>query len=253
MSKATNNTRTANDTATREEVTAVSTLDATAAETFVRTARERGRGFHAEARDYVAAVDARGGKRGADAAVQRVIGDAVRGAGFDPYSHSRYSKLAAAFRALGKLSKAGVTADDAETFDALYALWNVPSSKLDATARDAIVAAAGRKRTADAARAAIVKATADALTRKAEAPASDSDSDTPADSDSDADVAPAAVPAPVPATADDIMDAIAALYAIAAEMSDADRVRIAAALSATADSLTAAAVPADASALTAAA
>jgi len=249
-----NNTRTAEDTATREEVDAVSTVDASTVAVFQTAARERVASFFREAGAYVASVDARGGKRGSDAAVQRVIAEALAGLTDDsgaaiavePYSHARYSKLSGAYRAL---TVAGFESPTAAAFDALYALWNVSSSRLPGKARDTFVAGLKRRKS-DAARLDAIRAHVSALTAKKapEAPAADG-------ADTGADVSDLPTPdvdatdAAPRFTVEGIFDTLADVYEWAQTLTDAERIRLAAAFTATADNLTASTVPADVSTL----
>lgn len=254
MSNNRNNTRTANDTASRVEVDAVSTTDAATVDTFRTAALSRATSRFAEARDYVASVDARGGKRGADAAVQRVIAEGLSGltdseghpVAVEPYSHARYSKMSAAFRAI---AVAGFIVATAGAFDALYALWNVSSSRLSAADRDTFVAGLKRRKS-DAARVAAILSHVASLSGKSErapkddAPADDTADDT-ADTASDA-------PAATPTDAASIVDMLASIAAMLPTLSDDARIRIADAAQDLADAAHALTVPADASTLTAA-
>lgn len=248
-----NNTRTANDTAAREEVDAVSTVDASTVDTFRYAARERVASYFREARAYVASVDARGGKRGSDAAVQRVIADGLAGLtdesgnaiAVEPYSHARYSKLSGAFRAL---TVAGFESPTAAAFDALYALWNVSSTRLPGKARDTFVAGLKRRKS-DAARLDAIRAHVSALTAKvvketAAADAADTGADAP-----DLPTPDATNDAPVVWDVDNVLDALAELFEAASGLDDAARIRIASAMAASADSLTASTVPSDVSTL----
>jgi hypothetical protein len=244
------NTRTANDTATREETDAVSTVDAVTVDVFQTAARERAASFFREAGAYVASVDARGGKRGSDAAVQRVIADGLAGLtdadgnalGIEPYSHARYSKLSAAYRAL---AIAGFGTLTSGAFDAMYSLWNVSSSRQTGKERDAFVAGLKRRKS-DAARLDAIRARVAAFGGKApaeSAPASTEDTNDAPDVETTPDATPVAH------DADSILDSIAELFDAASGLTDADRIRIAAAFTASADALTASVVPADVSSL----
>lgn len=254
MSNNRNNTRTANDTASRVEVDAVSTTDAATVDTFRTAALSRATSRFAEARDYVASVDARGGKRGADAAVQRVIAEGLSGltdteghpVAVEPYSHARYSKMSAAFRAI---AVAGFIVATAGAFDALYALWNVSSSRLSAADRDAFVAGLKRRKS-DAARVAAILSHVASLSGKSERAPKD---DAPADDTADdtADTATPATPA-TPTDAASIVDMLASIAAMLPTLSDDARIRIADAAQDLADAAHALTVPADASTLTAA-
>lgn len=259
MSTTKNSTKVSASVPTREEIDAVSTIDAETVEAFQHVAINRSRDLFTEATHYVASVDARGGKRGADAEVQRLIADGLAGLtdengvplNVKPMSHARYSKLSGAFRAIGK---AGFAEPTASAFSALYDLWNVSSSLIDSKSRDAIVASAARKRSDAARLAALVDAVKS--TRKAsdndddESVENDDTIDTPTAPADDAQTAPVATLATL--ATDAILDAIAELYAAAAQQSDADRIRIADAFRASADTLLASVTPADASALAAA-
>jgi hypothetical protein len=247
-----NSTRTVDSTASRAELAAISDTDAAAGTAFVAAARNRIGGYHGEALAYVSAVEARGAKRGAKAAVQAAIAKALTGAGLasEVPSATRYSKLA---ESLAATSAAGLDSSDAEHFGALYALWNVPSAKeskqgaLTVAERDAIVAGAKRKRTPDARLAFILAETAKAKAKGPKAPTTPDAPDAPdAPAAESVEVKPLT---PAKRTAA-ILDAIAELYADAESLPDANRVRVAEALRATADTLFAAVVPSDASALT---
>lgn len=257
MSNNRNNTRTANDTASRVEVDAVSTTDAATVDTFRTAALSRATSRFAEARDYVASVDARGGKRGADAAVQRVIAEGLSGltdgeghpVAVEPYSHARYSKMSAAFRAL---AIAGFVVATAGAFDALYALWNVSSSRLTAADRDTFVASLKRRKS-DAARVAAILSHVASLSGKSErAPKDDAPADDTADDTADTASDAPLTAADVLADAASIVDMLASIAAVLPTLSDDARIRIADAAQDLADTAHALTVPVDASTLTAA-
>ena len=253
MSTNRKSTRTAHDTATRVETDAVSTTDASTVETFRTAALSRATSRFAEARDYVASVDARGGKRGADAAVQRVIAEGLAGltdaeghpVSVEPYSHARYSKMSAAFRAI---AIAGFVVATAGAFDALYALWNVSSTRLTAADRDTFVASLKRRKS-DAARVAAILSHVASLSGKRETEPKDTPADdTPADDTATTDAPLTA--ADVLADAARIVDMLASVAAILPTLTDDARIRIADAAQDLADAAHALTVPADVSSIT---
>ena len=235
----TNSTKTASDTPTREEVAAVSVYVATAARTFVQAARAAARSFRREARDYVAAVAANGGKA---APVQRDIAEAVTAEGLTPYSQPRYSKLSTGWElaTLAGLTVDGPDApeDDAEAlaleasqaraFDAAYALANASSSKVSADGKRAIAAEAATL-PSEAERIAHIRAALEAP-KAEESDAEESESES--DAEETAETAEAETLADIAAR---IAEAIASADAIAAEADDADVAAIAAMLAASAE------------------
>lgn len=246
MTAKTNRARTANDTATREEVTAVSTLTADAVSVFLNRARQRGEGFASEAAAYVAAIDA-DGKRGATSRVQAAIAAALTGEGFEPYSAARYSYLANAHRAAVALDCDALAGD---VFGIFYALFNLPSGKMTGAQRDAVLAGAKRKRSPEARvafiAAAIATAKGDAKTRAASAAAADTAEENTAD-DTPATDAPA-TDAPTDAAA--IVEMLASIAAMLPTLTDDARIRIADAAQDLADAAHALTVPAPALTLT---
>lgn len=242
MSKATNTTRTANDTATREEQTAVTTATAEAVSTFVANAGTSNVLTFTEATVYVAAVDAHG-KRGGAAAVQRAIADGLRTAGYEPLSQSRYSKLADAYRALASVG----IATDAEGFRVTYGLFNMSSALLTAADRDAVLAKAARMRNADK-RLPFLTAELEAARAGNRKPVKVEEP--PADEKVDETVDEIVETVDVPSDVEGILDAIAELYAAASALTDAERIRVADALRVSADSLAETIVPSDVSTLT---
>jgi hypothetical protein len=164
----------------------------------------------------------------------------------EPYSHARYSKMSGAFRAL---AIAGFVVATAGAFDALYALWNVSSSRLTAADRDTFVASLKRRKS-DAARVAAILSHVASLSGKREsAPTEDT---TPAADDADADATDAAplTAADVLSDAARIVEMLASVAAILPTLTDDARIRIADAAQDLADAAHALTVPADASTLT---
>jgi hypothetical protein len=250
MSTKRNNVRTANDTPSRVEADAVSSLESHAADVFLTSARAAHDSGVAEAAAYVAAVDAHGGKRGADAAVQRAIGARLTLNGFEPLSGARYSKMAAAFRALAGLA----LAEDGESWRVVYGLFNVSSKMLTASERDAIVVRAGKRPAAerlDYLNGRLIAARAGKLAPKTEDATGDTPSESPADTTpvhSESGDAPAAPVLPTDAAG--IVEMLASVASILPTLTDDARIRIADAAQDLADAAHALTVPADASSIT---
>lgn len=218
-------------TETKTKPVAIDTtaVDETTVATFVSAFHARTASFLIEATAYVASVDARGGKRGADAAVQRLIADGLP-KGAEPYSPTRYSKLSAAFRAL---PIAGFKVTDAAGFDALYALWNLPSNKLDSQARDLIVKGAARRKSDEARLTHLWDAIAAVKAGKV---TPEPEPETPAE-ETPEESAPAEETAPAPIDIDTLLTVVKALAGAAVDLSEADRVTLADAMQETVDAI----------------
>lgn len=241
--------KTSNDTATREELAAVSTRIQKAVDTFVASAGASNALTFGEARDYVAAVAAHG-KRGGAAAVQRAIADAVSAAGFEPYSQARYSKLAKAWASQGV---AGIAESEAG-FKVTYGLVNLSSKLMSAADVDAVIAKAKRMRNTEK-RLPFLTSELEAARAGKRVPVIETDGETgETDGETSGETVETVetVAATVPTDAAEFVSAIRALWEAAALhlAADADRIAVADVFRAAADSLTASVVPADASALT---
>lgn len=198
---------------------------------FVAEFKARSKSFLNEAIAYVAAVDARGGKRGSDAEVQRIIAAGLP-TGAKPYSPARYSKLAASFRAL---EPAGFPAGHAEGFEALRSLWDVSSDKLSATERDDVVKAAARRKS-DETRVQFIwskidEAKAGKSTDKSEQGGDESDESGNGDESVEQGADNGAISLEV------LLTVVQSVTAAALDLSDAERVQLADALQKSADSV----------------